>query len=107
MQTKSKYLGLPLVIGKSKAQIFKYVKEAAMRRVSSWKNKFLSNAGKEVLLKLVVMALPIYSSEIEKKMSNCWWGESDERRKIHWENWERLTKTKEAGGLEFKNRVSL
>lgn len=56
-----------------------------------------------MLLKSVVMALPIYSSKIDKRMANYSWGESDETRKIHWANWERLTKTKEAGGLEFKN----
>lgn len=59
VQAKSKYLGLLLVIGKSKTQVFKYIKEAAMRRISSWKNQFLSKTGREVLLKSVVTT-PLY-----------------------------------------------
>lgn len=94
-QTNSKYLGLPLVIVRSKTQVFKYMEEAAVKRISSWKNRFLSSAGKEVLLKFVVMALPIYSmscykvskfvcKSIEKRMADYLWGETRERKKVHW-----------------------
>lgn len=111
-QINSKYLGLPLVIGRAKSQVFRYIVEAANARIGSWKNKFLSSAGKEVLLKSAVTALPIYTMscykvskhvcrQIEKKMAACWWGENAEGKRIHWAKWERLTSPKEAGGLDF------
>lgn len=70
VQTKAKYLGLPLVIGRSKAQVFRYIEEAAIKRINSWRNKFLSTEGKEILLKSVVMALPIYSMYLVIKSLN-------------------------------------
>ena len=57
---QSKYLGLPMVIGRTKRQVFSYIKERVIKRLSNWKEKLLSNAGKEVLLKSVVLALPTY-----------------------------------------------
>lgn len=40
-------------------------------------------------------------------MANYWWEEDDEKRKIHWAKWEKLTKAKEARGLEFKSLESV
>ncbi|CAA0828818.1 Uncharacterized mitochondrial protein AtMg01250, partial [Striga hermonthica] len=47
----SKYLGLPLGIGKSKKQTFDYIIESVRKKVANWKNNFPSQAGKEVLIK--------------------------------------------------------
>lgn len=66
VQTKAKYLWSPLVIGRSKAQVFRYIEKTTVKRISSWKNKFISTASKETLLKSVVMALPIYSKSCYK-----------------------------------------
>lgn len=66
IQTHSRYLGLPLVIRRSNMQVFKYIEETAESRIKSWKNRFLSNAGKEILLKSVVMALPKYTMSCYK-----------------------------------------
>ena len=46
---QSKYLGLPLVIGRPKRQIFNYIRERVINRMCGWKARLLSNAGKEVL----------------------------------------------------------
>lgn len=54
----------------------------------------LSQAGKEVLLEAVSMALPIYNmscfrlpkklcKEISSIMANFWWGETEEKKKIY------------------------
>ncbi|XP_027166019.1 uncharacterized protein LOC113765985 [Coffea eugenioides] len=56
--TQGKYLGLPMVITRSKQQVFGYIKGSISRRMNSWKNKLLSQGGKEVLLKAVSMAMP-------------------------------------------------
>lgn len=59
--SQGKYLGLPMVITRTKGQIFGYIKDSIKARLSSWKNKLLSAVGKEVMLKAVTMAMPIYA----------------------------------------------
>ena len=58
-------------------------------------HKFLSKAGKEILLKVVVQAIPSYTMgvflipldlcvELERMMNSFWWGESrSNERGIH------------------------
>ncbi|XP_071918969.1 uncharacterized protein [Coffea arabica] len=50
---QSRHLGLPMVIGKSKRQVFNYIKVKVLEKLKGWKEKLLSQAGKEVLLKSV------------------------------------------------------
>ncbi|XP_027093679.1 uncharacterized protein [Coffea arabica] len=82
---QGKYLGLPMVITKTKGQVFGFIKDSIKIRLNSWKNKFLSAAGKEVMLKAVTMAMPNYAmscfklptklcKEITGLMAKYWWG---------------------------------
>jgi hypothetical protein len=48
-----KYLGLPVRVGKSKSAAFAYLKDRIWKRIQGWKEKFLSWAGKEILIKTV------------------------------------------------------
>ena len=57
---QNKYLSLPLVIGRSKTQVCDFVKKKVHSRILGWREKMLNMAGKEVLLKSVVMSLPAY-----------------------------------------------
>ena len=52
-----KYLGLPLLVGKNKKNSFKEIKV----KLAGWKEKLLLKAGKEILIKAVVQAIPMYS----------------------------------------------
>lgn len=54
----SKYLGIPTLPGRSKKQVFNDVKERIWKKLQEWKEKLLSRAGKEVLLKSVIQAIP-------------------------------------------------
>lgn len=36
-------------------------------------------------------------------MVRFWWGEENERRKMHWYSWSKLTKDKNIGGLGFRD----
>lgn len=56
----SKYLGLPVIFGRSKKEVFIMVVERVWKKIKGWKEKFLSRAGKEVLVKVVAQAIPTY-----------------------------------------------
>ncbi|CAI8590863.1 unnamed protein product [Vicia faba] len=55
-----KYLGLPVVFGRSKRAVFALVIERVWNKIKVWKEKFLSRAGKEELIKVVAQAIPSY-----------------------------------------------
>jgi hypothetical protein len=56
-----RYLGLPAQVGKSKSSTFAYIKDRVWQRIQGWKEKFLSWAGKEILIKAVAQAIPTYA----------------------------------------------
>ena len=56
-----KYLRLPSLVGKWKKEIFNFIKEKVYRKLQGWETKLLSQAGKEVLLKVVIQAIPTYT----------------------------------------------
>jgi hypothetical protein len=56
-----KYLGLPIYMGKSKKQTFAYLKERVWKRIQEWKEKLLSKAVKDVLIKAIAQAIPTYA----------------------------------------------
>ncbi|XP_027095016.2 uncharacterized protein [Coffea arabica] len=111
---QGKYLGLPMVIARTKDQIFGFIKENIRRKLQDWRNKFLSNAGKEVLLKAVSMAMPTYAmsdfklprkmcKDISSMMANYWWGETNGKNKMHWVFWRKMSMKRNEGGLGFKD----
>lgn len=56
-----KYLGLPSVIGKNKKQVFSYIYEKISNRIGTWSKKFITKAGREILLKTVAQSMPTYA----------------------------------------------
>ena len=56
-----KYLGLPAVVGRNKRASLNYIKDRVWGKLQGWKEKLLSQAGKEVLLKAVVQAIPTFA----------------------------------------------
>ncbi|KAK9990825.1 hypothetical protein SO802_025810 [Lithocarpus litseifolius] len=61
-----KYLGLPMVGWKSKVSMFNELQEKVTKRVMGWKEKHISKAGREVLIKTVGQAIPTYSMSLFK-----------------------------------------
>lgn len=108
-----KYLGMPAVVGKSKQQIFGVIRERVWKRINGWGEKTLSQAGKEVLIKAVLQAIPTYLmscfllpgnliTSIEAAIREFWWG-NGEARKMAWLAWSQLCRSKRQGGLGFRD----
>lgn len=102
-----RYLGLPVFVGKSRSSVFDYFKERIWQRIQGWKEKLLSRAGKEVLIKAVAQAIPVFAMgcfDITKEMCNqissmiarFWWNNQDI-------GWEKLVSPKAEGGLGFRD----
>ena len=108
------YLGLPALVGRNKKASFDQLKQKVWKRLQGWEGKLLSQAGREVLIKLVIQAIPTYAMscfklpttpchEIETLVRKFWWGQRGNRRKVHWVSWEELCNHKDQGGLGFKD----
>jgi hypothetical protein len=54
-------LELPALVGADKSDYFLHLVKRIMQRLKGWKEKFLSMGGKEILLKVVAQAIPIYA----------------------------------------------
>ncbi|XP_070017859.1 uncharacterized mitochondrial protein AtMg00310-like [Nicotiana sylvestris] len=109
-----KYLGLPAIVGRSKKKMLEFFKVRVKTKTKIWKGKFLSTVGKEVMLKFVLAAIPTFAlscfqlhdglcKEIASLFSNFWWGQTEDKRKMYFEKWERLYDSKSRGGLGFRD----
>ncbi|KAM1406093.1 hypothetical protein ACFXTH_000797 [Malus domestica] len=66
-----KYLGLQADFGLSKKAVFAEIRDKIEARLAGWSEQFLSQAGKEVLVKAVAMALPNFSMSCFKLPIGC------------------------------------
>jgi hypothetical protein len=61
IRSHEKYLGLPSFIGRSKKHCFATIKQRVWSKLKGWKERLLTEAGKEVLIKAVVQAIPAFT----------------------------------------------
>lgn len=61
MDDKSKNLGFPSFWGRSKRKALNFIFQRILSKIREWKQVFLSQAGKEVLIKAVVQVIPSFA----------------------------------------------
>ncbi|XP_066396356.1 uncharacterized protein [Miscanthus floridulus] len=109
-----KYLGLPVFVGKSRSSIFAYLKERIWQRIQGWKERLLSRAGKEILIKAVAQAILVFAmgcfditkelcNQISAMVARFWGNNQDKEGSMHWIGWEKLVCSKAEGGLGFRD----
>ena len=114
IRSHESYLGLPPLIGKSKQNTFAHLKQRVANKLTGWKKKLLSNAGKEVLIKVVAQAVPSYTmscfklpnslcGELTSMVRHFWWGQVKEEKKLAWMNWDKMCLSKEKGWMGFRD----
>ncbi|XP_056855386.1 uncharacterized protein LOC108844869 [Raphanus sativus] len=97
-----------------KRDIFASIVDRVRQKAFSWTSRFLSGAGKQVLLKAVLAAMPCYAmscfkiplslcKQIQSVLTRFWWDANPEKRKMCWVAWDTLILPKHAGGLGFRD----
>ncbi|KAM1250278.1 hypothetical protein ACFX2G_033534 [Malus domestica] len=88
------YLGMPTFVGRNKSHYFAYIKERLWKMLQSWKGKILSVAGKELLIKFIAFAIPLYvmnlyllpkyyCEDLNRLIASFWWNDIEGGKRIH------------------------
>jgi hypothetical protein len=111
---EDKYLGLPTPHGRMHKGRFQNLQQRLLKRMMIWGDGVPSQAGKETLIKSIAQAIPTYimgifklpravCDDLTRMIRNYWWGSSQGKRKTHWISWDKITLSKDQGGLGFRN----
>ena len=105
-----KYLGFPIKHRGVARNHLNFIVERVMNKLAGWKTQFLSFAGRSVLVKSTMVAIPNYvmqgrvlpvhlCEKLDKVNRYFLWGTTNEKRKMHIVGWNKIIQTKENGGL--------
>ncbi|KAK4268822.1 hypothetical protein QN277_022056 [Acacia crassicarpa] len=112
------YLGIPSIWGKTKQQAMAYIRDRVANKIHRWGQSLLSFAGREVMIKAVIQAIPIYPmncfkflvitcKQINNLIVKFWWSGNADGGKTHWKAWDIMTSSKSAGGMGFRDLLSM
>ncbi|CAN1170479.1 Putative ribonuclease H protein At1g65750 [Linum perenne] len=112
-QNLGRYLGVPVLHGRTSSATYQCILDRLDKKLSGWKAKSLSLAGRVTLALSTLGAipsyamqtsvLPIYTCEaIDKRIRDFVWGSTPEERKVHLISWEQICKPKAKGGLGLR-----
>jgi hypothetical protein len=114
LPSRAKYLGIPLLMHRSKKASFIELKDKIVARISGWKAKFLSQAARTTLIKSVINAIPTYlmslfllpkslCASINSCIRKFWWGFPQEKNhSLSLLAWDNICKPKSLGGLGIR-----
>ncbi|KAH1120608.1 hypothetical protein J1N35_003768 [Gossypium stocksii] len=109
-----KYLGSPTMVGKKKRWAFAHFVDRFRKKIEGWSLRYLSMSGKEVFIKSILQAIPVYVMQcfalpkllcrkLEGLLNKFWWSNNKTGKGIHWSNWNALCKPKSYGGMGFRD----
>lgn len=109
-----KYLGLPEHFGRKKKDLFSSLVDRIKQKAMGWSNRYLSAAGKLVMLQSVLSPIPSHSmtcfklpvslcKRIQSAFTRFWWDDNKGTRKMAWIAWEKLMLSKSNGGLGIRD----
>jgi hypothetical protein len=61
-----KYLGMPTMVGIDRSDCFQHLIDRVRSKTKRWKEKLLSMGGKEILIKSIAQAVPLYAMMVFK-----------------------------------------
>ncbi len=105
-----RYLGFPLKSNGRNTRESNFIVERVQAKLSNWKAKLLSPAGRLVLIQAVTSAVPacyMQSTALPSRICNTLdrinrnflWGSSEEKKKMHMVGWDKICRAKSLGGL--------
>lgn len=108
-----KYLRFPLNHKGVAWNRYNFIVERVISKLSGWKSKFLSFAGRTVLINFVIAAIPNHVKQgvalpshlcekLDKINRDFLWGSSAEKRKLHLLGWSKIIRPKDDGGLDIQ-----
>lgn len=109
-----RYLGLSTAVGRITSGTFDHIGERSRSKMRGWSERLFACAGREVLLKSVIQAIPTFSmscflltkkvcKNLTSSMAKYWWSSSIDRRSLHWILWKELATPKCRGGMGFRD----
>ena len=80
----------------------------------AWKEKYISKACREILIKTVAQSILTYTigifkipkalyDTINSTLAKYWWGQTKDGKKIYGINWKKLCTPKKKGGMGFRD----
>lgn len=114
MPSKAKHLGLPLLIPRLKEGAAVKIKERFLKKITRWKAKVLSQAGRTLMIKAVAGAMPSsllsyfampksWCKDLDRELKNLWWGyKAKKSRNLSLKAWTTICTLKQSDGLGIR-----
>lgn len=112
-----RYFGLPTHFSRAKKLSFSSIRERISKKLKGWKERLMSRACKEILIKAVAQSITTYAmscfllpesfcQEVTRIIRNFWWSSANNSSGIPWKAWNHLCLSKDEGGIGFHDLTS-